>query len=509
MTSGTSGQPLAFAYDVGSEYFRQATKLRGYGWAGYRPGDRSLHFWGSIGAVHRLRLKAQVKSALDRLMRREHYIDCADRSEEALTRVVHQLRDLRPKVIVCYAQAGAALARHIIETKSRDWKDIAVISAAERLFPADREVMAEAFGPGIFETYGSREVMLIAAECSAHQGLHVSMENLVIEVIVREGNAERPALPGELGEVVVTDLHNYGAPFIRYLNGDLASMLPPGRCACGRALSRLQAVEGRATDTLRDGAGRPVGGMFFVVLFSVLAHKVRAFQVIQRVDRSIDVKLVPGKRVRRLACRDGEAKVRKGDSRRSRSHRGRSRDSPGARRKAARRGRGELKPDGLRRATAVRRTTSGRRHGLDSGSPTALGPRRSQASSGGSDVDWLHRQHSVGARYPNSRRHAEGGGRIRGAESGDRSRVGVTAGHSPPQLRVHLRPLSPEDERQHILQSARISRVLRLVSAREPRCGSLHRTVEPLLRHRAYTAGRGRRERTPPGLWGVSVRDCR
>jgi phenylacetate-CoA ligase len=294
MTSGTTGSPLAFAYDVGSEYWRQATKLRGYGWAGYQPGDRSLHFWGSIAAVQAPPLKKKVKTALDHLVRREHYIDCADHSEEALSSVVRQLRELRPKVIVCYAQAGAALARHIVETKSRDWEDVAVISAAERLFPADRDAMTEAFGPGIFDTYGSREVMLIAAECEAHQGLHVSMENLAVEIIVAEGDTERPALPGELGEVVVTDLHNYGAPFIRYLNGDLAAALPAARCACGRALSRLQRVDGRKVETLRDGEGRPVGGMFFVVLFSVLADKVREFQVVQRKDRSIDLKLVPG-----------------------------------------------------------------------------------------------------------------------------------------------------------------------------------------------------------------------
>jgi len=34
--------------------------------------------------------------------------------------------------------------------------------------------------------------------------------------------------------------------------------------------------------------------MFFIVLFSTLADKVRRFQVVQRKDRSIDLKLVPG-----------------------------------------------------------------------------------------------------------------------------------------------------------------------------------------------------------------------
>jgi phenylacetate-CoA ligase len=155
-------------------------------------------------------------------------------------------------------------------------------------------VLVEAFGPGVFETYGNREVMLIAAECEAHDGLHVSMENLIVEVVVRDESSERAADPGELGEVVITDLHNYGAPFIRYLTGDLAVQRPEQQCACGRWLGRLHAVEGRVTDTLRDGLGRPIGGMFFIVLFAALAHKVRAFQVVQHKDRSVDLKLVPG-----------------------------------------------------------------------------------------------------------------------------------------------------------------------------------------------------------------------
>jgi phenylacetate-CoA ligase len=291
-TSGTTGVPLCFAYDRGSEYWRQAVKLRGYGWAGYRPGDRSLHYWGSP-PVARPPLMKRAKTTVDRFVRREHYVDCTTRSEERLAQLVKQIRELRPSVIVCYAQAGAALARHVNETNSRDWEDIPVIAAAERLFPADRASLSRAFGPGVFETYGNREVMLIAAECEAHEGLHQSMENLIVELVVRDGERERPARPGELGEVVITDLHNYGAPFIRYVTGDLAVAHEPGRCACGRWLGRLERVEGRTTDTLRDGAGRAVSGLFFNVLFASLAHKVREFQVVQRRDRAIDLRIVP------------------------------------------------------------------------------------------------------------------------------------------------------------------------------------------------------------------------
>jgi phenylacetate-CoA ligase len=238
-------------------------------------------------------LPLRLKIALDQSFRREYYVDCTERSEEFLSSVVRQIREKKPSVIVCYAQAGAALARHVIENNSRSWSDISVICAAERLFPSDRAAMVEAFGPGVFETYGSRETMLLAGECEAHEGMHVPMENIVLEVVVRDGDRERPAEPGELGEVAVTDLHNLGAPFIRYLNGDLAIMRKQERCGCGRYLTRLEAVEGRTNDTLRDGAGRPVSGMFFNVLFASMAHKVRQFQVVQRKDRAIDLRIVP------------------------------------------------------------------------------------------------------------------------------------------------------------------------------------------------------------------------
>lgn len=293
MTSGSTGSPLAFGYDRGSEYWRNAAKLRGYAWAGYRPGDRSLHFWGRIDALHDLPIGRRAKAALDHALRREHYLDCSDHSEPALARVVEAIRALEPSVIFAYSRSAAALARHVVQTQSRDWDDITVVCGAEPVYASERDVLTRAFGPRSFETYGSRETMLIASECEAHAGLHVAMENLVVELVVRENGVERPAAVGEVGEVVVTDLHNYGMPFIRYANGDLAVALAPGRCACGRSLMRLASVEGRANDTLHDGAGRPVSSMFFVVFFSVMAHKVREFQVVQHRDRSIDLQLVP------------------------------------------------------------------------------------------------------------------------------------------------------------------------------------------------------------------------
>ena len=171
-----------------------------------------------------------------------------------------------------------------------------MLCGAERLYPADCAALEQAFGPAVFETYGCRETMLIATECEAHTGLHVSMETLAVEVVVRAGPGDRhgrPALPGELGEVVVTDLTNLAMPFIRYANGNLAVAGAPGRCACGRALPRLAAVEGRITETLLDGAGVRVNGLVFNVVIAHIAHAIRQFQVVQHKDRSVTLRVAP------------------------------------------------------------------------------------------------------------------------------------------------------------------------------------------------------------------------
>jgi phenylacetate-CoA ligase len=299
-TSGTMGRPLVFGYERASEYWRQAMKWRGYGWAGYRFGQRSLHFWGAgPPAGNKKPTLASRLTALkvrgDRALRREHYMDCGRRGERELDEVVSAIRRERPEVLVCYSQAVADLARHVVARNLRDWDTIPVLCGAERLYPADRAVVEQAFGPAVFETYGCREVMLVATECDAHAGLHVSMETLAVEVVVREANngASRPARPGELGEVVITDLTNLAMPFIRYANGDLAVAGEPGACACGRALPRLASVEGRVAETLIDGTGARVNGLVFNVVIAHIAHAIRQFQVVQHKDRSVTLRVAP------------------------------------------------------------------------------------------------------------------------------------------------------------------------------------------------------------------------
>lgn len=292
-TSGTLGMPLSFGYERDSETWRTAIRLRSYGWAGYRPGVRAYHFWGPGAAPKGWR---KTKLQLDRVLRRDLYADCTVRSAERLDAAIEQVRRFRPDVIVCFSSAGAALARRVNETGARTWKTIPVICGAEALTPPDRKAMEEAFGPAVFETYGSREVMLMASECDRHDGLHIAMENVVVELIVREGDHVRHAAPGEVGEVAVTDLHNHAMPFIRYLNGDRAVAGDAAVCGCKRQLLRLKSIEGRVTATLQDATGAPVAGLFVHALLAHVGHAFRGFQAVQHKDGTVTLRLVKSDR---------------------------------------------------------------------------------------------------------------------------------------------------------------------------------------------------------------------
>jgi phenylacetate-CoA ligase len=280
-------------YNAESRHWRDADRWRAYGWAGYRVGDRAIHYWGQ-GAVAPTRMQ-RARMVADRAIKRDLYLDAGHGDDATLAHVVRQIESFRPTVLVVFTQAAVRLAHFVIDRGLRTWDPIPVLCGAEKVWPADRATLEAAFGP-VFETYGCREVQLIASECEHHQGMHASVEKLVVELVVRDPAAPggaRAARPGEVGEVAVTDLHNLAQPLIRYLTGDVATAMAPAPCPCGRTLPRFGSVEGRVAEMLYDRDGKAVSGLLFSILFVAVAARVQQFQVAQHADRSIELRVVP------------------------------------------------------------------------------------------------------------------------------------------------------------------------------------------------------------------------
>ncbi|HEX3928884.1 MAG TPA: hypothetical protein VHW65_12885, partial [Gemmatimonadales bacterium] len=193
----------------------------------------------------------------------------------------------RPDAIVAYTNAIYTFALMLEERGLVPFAPRGIVVGAEKLHEFQRAVIERVFRAPVFETYGSREFMLLGAECEKHAGLHLTAEQLIVEVLDDDGQSV-PA--GVEGNVVVTDLTNFGMPFIRYANGDRA-VSSPERCACGRGLPLLEAVTGRRLDVLTTPDGRRLPGEFFPHILKEL-RAVRRFQVIQDVPEAITLRLV-------------------------------------------------------------------------------------------------------------------------------------------------------------------------------------------------------------------------
>jgi phenylacetate-CoA ligase len=143
-------------------------------------------------------------------------------------------------------------------------------------------------GCRLFEHYGSREFGMIAAECEHHQGLHMNPLAAYVEGISLSGTG-----PGELQEILVTDLLNYGMPLIRYRVNDCA-VLETGLCSCGRGYPMIQEITGRTTDVFRLGNGDAVPGVALTNRVLQTCPALRKVQVIQETIENFRVRYVAG-----------------------------------------------------------------------------------------------------------------------------------------------------------------------------------------------------------------------
>jgi phenylacetate-CoA ligase len=286
-TGGSSGSPLQFDLDHDSNDRRTAAWHRGYSWAGAAPGSKQLYLWG-VPLAGRSPLKRCKDALYDRLYRRRVF-NCFDMNLAREQKFVRALNTRRPDVLVAYTNPLYELARSLKDRHARPYSPRAIVVGAEKLHAFQRELIESVFSAPVFETYGSREFMLIGAECDRHAGLHLTQEHLLVEILDDDGHAARD---GEEGNVVITDLYNYGMPFIRYANGDRAVAASSNSiCPCGRGLATLQKVTGRRLDVLTSPDGRRIPGEFFPHLMKEFSG-IKRFQVIQERPDTVRLRIV-------------------------------------------------------------------------------------------------------------------------------------------------------------------------------------------------------------------------
>lgn len=109
-----------------------------------------------------------------------------------------------------------------------------------------RQLVEEKYGIATGDAYGTADVGMIAYDCSAKNGMHIS-EDVIVEIISYETG--KPVGPGEVGEIVVTPIDET-YPLIRFGTGDLAGWIEEP-CPCGRTALRITRLMGRVGDAVR------------------------------------------------------------------------------------------------------------------------------------------------------------------------------------------------------------------------------------------------------------------
>jgi phenylacetate-CoA ligase len=244
-TSGSTGMPMRVAYSNTAQFFAVAMALRDHLWHGRQLSEK-------LGAIRWFTPRAS--QAGWGTATNATFATGPSAAIDVSTDVDSQLEWLigeRPAYLVTTPSNLKALLERSIERKRRPSGLKGVMTYSEALPEGLRETLQHAWQVSLADTYSCTEFGALALQCPVSPHYHIQSENVFVEILRPDGT---PCGPGEMGRVVVTGLHNFAMPLLRYELGDVAQAGAP--CSCGRGLPVLTRIAGRVRNMARDAHGR-------------------------------------------------------------------------------------------------------------------------------------------------------------------------------------------------------------------------------------------------------------
>ncbi len=291
-TSGSSGIPARVMYTNGRVFMWAAATLRSMLWAGMNLSDRTS----AIRPICIIEApEAHQPQGLAMSGWGGAIGQCFESSpsfgmniQMSVPEQAEFLQRTNPQCLVTYPSIIDELIVYM-EKRGMTLPDLRIVQTlSEVLTEGTIRRVHEKWGVPHLDVYSTVETGNIASTCPGGHGYHVHDEGVVVEVLDDDGE---PCAPGETGQVLVTDLSNYGFPMIRYDVGDCATMGEPGPCPCGRGLTRLKSVDGRmwgrlvATDGTRLCSTFVSGGI-------VAIPNLHQYRIVQREQGCAEVFIV-------------------------------------------------------------------------------------------------------------------------------------------------------------------------------------------------------------------------
>ena len=246
---------------------------------GVPTGVSTAFFWGhNLDPVNRDSLRDRYHD----FETNRRWFDCFRLSPEVFESYHWQLEQWKPACIVAYASALGHFANYILERGYKpDYPTRCFVTGAEKLLPAHRTAIMEAFRRPVHERYGSRDVGLMAFQYDPSHTLDFQTDwtNVLVE----------PETSEPLSPILITKLHADGMPMLRFRIGDVARF-PVGSKAGHPALV-LHEIAGRESARIWLPDGRWVMSVELPHLLK--DYPVKEFMCVQRADYSVQLQIVP------------------------------------------------------------------------------------------------------------------------------------------------------------------------------------------------------------------------
>lgn len=306
-SGGSTGEPTRFIQDENyGKWFKATSKYYYKDMLGIdEVSAKKVILWGSPRDIFKgnVGLKAKISNWLENTT----FLNSFRMTKEDMQGYIKIINTHKPDLIRGYAGSLYELCKYAEEAGLSIYAPKILVSSAETLLDKMREKIETVFRTKIYDFYGSRETASLAGECQCGL-MHIFTFNNYIEIL---DDHNQPVKEGEMGKVVVTNLHNYSMPFIRYEIGD-AAVLGSKKCKCGNMLPTLEKVAGRVEEQFVREDGGIVIGYFFVHLLGVVRNKghIKKFQVIQEDYKRIKILIIPEGVMDKLEKKSIEDKIR-------------------------------------------------------------------------------------------------------------------------------------------------------------------------------------------------------
>jgi phenylacetate-CoA ligase len=206
-----------------------------------------------------------------------------------LARQAEWLMRQDPDYLLTHPTILERLVTHCREHGLRPKRLRQVETISEALPARVRELTRAVWGVGVVDVYSTRELGYLAFQCPEQEHLHVQAESALVEIL---GDHGRACAPGEIGRVVVTPLHNFAMPLLRYAPGDYAEA--GGPCPCGRSLPVIKRVLGRRQNMLVLPSGERSWPLLSAKDLErmLAAAPIRHYQFVQRRRDQLELRIV-------------------------------------------------------------------------------------------------------------------------------------------------------------------------------------------------------------------------